>query len=119
MLGLPARVMACLFDLDGVVTQTARVHAAAWEEMFDNYLRDRPTGTGEPFVAFDPVADYDEYLDGRRRYEGVRSFLASRGIELPQGSPSDLPGAETIDGLSNRKNELVLRTIDSRADGLK
>ncbi len=85
MLGLPAAVSACLFDLDGVLTQTAKVHAAAWKQMFDDYLRARAARTGEAFVAFDPVADYDEYVDGKPRYDGVRSFLDARGIELPEG----------------------------------
>jgi beta-phosphoglucomutase family hydrolase len=104
-------VSACLFDLDGVLTQTAKVHAAAWKHMFDAYLRERAARTGEPLVPFDEVADYDEYVDGKPRYDGVRSFLASRGIELPEGSPSDPPGAETVDGLGNRKNDLVLKLI--------
>ncbi|MDQ6817556.1 MAG: HAD-IA family hydrolase [Actinomycetota bacterium] len=111
MLGLPAGVTACLFDLDGVLTQTAGVHAAAWKEMFDVYLRRRADERGEQFVPFDAVHDYDEYVDGKPRYAGVRSFLAARGIELPQGTPDDWPGAETIDGLGNRKNEIVLKTI--------
>ena len=111
MLGLPDGVTACLFDLDGVLTQTAKVHDAAWKQMFDAYLRERAARGGEPFVAFDPVGDYDEYVDGKPRYEGVRAFLASRGIELPEGSSDDPPGAETIDGLGNRKNEIVLSLI--------
>jgi beta-phosphoglucomutase family hydrolase len=111
MLGLPSGVRACLFDLDGVLTRTAKVHAAAWKEMFDAYLRERASRTGEEFVPFDPVHDYDEYVDGKPRYDGVRSFLAARGIELPEGSPDDPPSAETIDGLGNRKNEIVLRRI--------
>ena len=88
MLGLPSPVRACLFDLDGVLTQTAKVHAAAWKEMFDGYLRERPRRQ-ERFVPFDAVADYDEYVDGKPRYDGVRSFLASRGIELPEGDADD------------------------------
>ncbi|HWC86703.1 MAG TPA: beta-phosphoglucomutase family hydrolase [Solirubrobacteraceae bacterium] len=111
MLGLPDTVTACLFDLDGVLTQTAKVHAAAWKQMFDEYLHERAERTGEPFRAFDAVADYDAYVDGKPRYDGVRSFLQSRGIELPQGTPDDPPGAETVDGLGNRKNELVLALI--------
>jgi beta-phosphoglucomutase family hydrolase len=117
MLGLPTTIQACLFDLDGVLTQTAKVHAAAWKEMFDAFLRARAARTGEPFVPFDAVADYDEYVDGKPRYDGVRSFLASRGIELPEGEPSDPPSAETIAGLGNRKNELVLALI--RRDGVE
>src|SRR5438094_5574954 len=96
MVGLPEGVRACLFDLDGVLTQTARVHAAAWKEMFDGYLRERAVRTGERFVPFDPHGDYDEHVDGKPRYDGVRSLLASRGIELPAGSPADPPGAQTI-----------------------
>src|ERR671934_423425 len=110
-LGLPAGIRACLFDLDGVLTQTARVHAAAWKQMFDEYLRSRAERTGEPFVPFDAVKDYDEYVDGKPRYDGVRSFLASRGIELPEGDPDDPATAETVDGLGNRKNEIVLKMI--------
>src|SRR5919198_2965885 len=111
MLGLPSGVTVCLFDLDGVLTKTAEVHAAAWKEMFDAYLRERAATTGKEFVPFDPVADYDDYVDGKPRYEGVQSFLASRGIELPRGEPSDPPEAQTVDGLGNRKNEIVLRLI--------
>jgi beta-phosphoglucomutase family hydrolase len=111
MLGLPDGVKACLFDLDGVLTQTAKVHAAAWKEMFDGYLRERAAHSGEEFVAFDPVSDYDEYVDGKPRYEGVSSFLDARGIELPQGEKTDAPDAETIHGLGDRKNDIVLRMI--------
>jgi beta-phosphoglucomutase family hydrolase len=114
MLGLPDEVRACLFDLDGVLTQTATVHAAAWKEMFDAFLHERAQRTGEKFVAFDAVADYDEYVDGKPRYEGVSSFLSSRGIDLPRGEPSDPPDTQTVDGLGNRKNEIVLRLIDER-----
>jgi beta-phosphoglucomutase family hydrolase len=117
VLGLPDGIEACLFDLDGVLTQTAKVHNAAWKEMFDDYLRERAKRTGEPFVPFDPGDDYDEYVDGKPRYDGVRSFLESRGIELPAGTPDDDPGTETIDGLGNRKNELVLALI--RRDGVE
>jgi beta-phosphoglucomutase family hydrolase len=117
VLGLPAGVTACLFDLDGVLTQTAKVHAAAWKQMFDEYLRARATARGEEFVAFDPVRDYDDYVDGKPRYDGVHSFLASRGIELPEGTPADPPGADTIHGLGNRKNEIVLKMI--REDGVQ
>jgi len=108
---IPAAIRALLFDLDGVLTQTAKVHAAAWKQMFDQYLRERAKRTGEAFVEFDPVEDYDSYVDGLPRYDGVRSFLSARGIELPQGKPSDSPSAETVDGLGNRKNELVTALI--------
>jgi beta-phosphoglucomutase family hydrolase len=114
LLGLPDGVTACLFDLDGVLTQTAKVHAAAWKQMFDDYLSRRAGQPGEEFVAFDPVRDYDEYVDGKPRYEGVQSFLSSRGIELPPGTPDDPPAAETVDGLGNRKNEIVLAMIRER-----
>ena len=117
MLGLPDQVRACLFDLDGVLTKTATVHAAAWKQMFDEYLRQRAERTGEPFVAFDSDSDYGEYVDGKPRYDGVRSFLASRGIELPEGEEDDPPTAETVHGLGNRKNELVLKMI--REDGVE
>ncbi|MGW2560440.1 HAD family hydrolase [Streptomyces sp. NPDC001514] len=111
MLGLPDHVRTCLFDLDGVLTRTAKVHAAAWKEMFDDYLRRRAEREGAPFVPFDAVRDYNEYVDGRPREDGVRTFLASRGVELPEGSPDDGPDAETVNGLGTRKNDLVLRKI--------
>jgi beta-phosphoglucomutase family hydrolase len=111
VIGLPDRVRACLFDLDGVLTRTASIHAAAWKEMFDAYLRERTARTGEEFVPFDPVADYARYVDGKPRYDGVWSFVAGRGIELPQGQASDPADAETVFGLGNRKNEIVLRMI--------
>jgi beta-phosphoglucomutase family hydrolase len=117
VLGLPDGVRGCLFDLDGVLTQTAKVHDAAWKEMFDAYLRERAQRTGEPFVPFDPVKDYDEYVDGKPRPDGVRSFLASRGITLPDGQDDDPASAETVHGLGNRKNEILLRRI--REDGVQ
>lgn len=104
MLGLPAGVTACLFDMDGVVTQTATLHAAAWKEMFDEFLAQR----GLPPFTQD---DYDEYVDGKPRLDGTRSFLESRGIHLPEGAPEDAPGSPTVWGLSNRKNDLVLERI--------
>ncbi|WP_258081395.1 beta-phosphoglucomutase family hydrolase [Nocardia nova] len=116
-LGLPDGIRACLFDLDGVLTDTARVHAAAWQEMFDGYLRARAAREHSPFVAFDPVADYDAYVDGKPRADGTRAFLASRGIDLPEGDPHDRPDDETVQGLGNRKNEIVLRRI--RDDGVR
>jgi beta-phosphoglucomutase family hydrolase len=113
-LQLPSSIRACLFDLDGVLTRTATVHAEAWKEMLDAFLRARSDETGAAFVPFDPVHDYDEYIDGKQRYDGVRSFLASRGIELPEGSHDDPPDAATVGGLGNRKNELALGLIRSR-----
>jgi beta-phosphoglucomutase family hydrolase len=117
MLGLPDAVTACLFDLDGVLTQTAKVHDRAWKQTFDEYLRARAERTGEAFREFDPEEDYNEYVDGKPRYDGVRSFLASRGIELPEGTPADPPDAETICGIGNRKNDLVLALI--KEDGVE
>ncbi|OLT22729.1 hypothetical protein BJF79_14980 [Actinomadura sp. CNU-125] len=114
MLGLPDGTAACLFDLDGVLTRTATVHAAAWKEMFDGYLRERADRTGEPFVPFDIARDYGPYVDGKKREDGTRSFLRSRGIGLPEGDPDDPPDAETIRGLGNRKNALVLKLIAER-----
>ena len=108
---LPSSVLACLFDLDGVLTPTATVHAAAWKEMFDAYLRAAARAKGAPFVPFDVVGDYVPYVDGKPRIDGVRSFLAARGIRLPQGRIDDPPDAETASGLANRKNEIVLRML--------
>jgi beta-phosphoglucomutase family hydrolase len=111
VLKLPGGIAACLFDLDGVLTQTAEVHAQAWKEMFDSFLRDRAARNGEPFEPFDRPTDYDEYVDGLPRLDGVRSFLESRGIELPMGSSSDPPDAETVHALGTRKNDRVLELI--------
>jgi beta-phosphoglucomutase family hydrolase len=111
VLGLPTTVKACLFDLDGVLTQTAAVHNAAWRVTFDEFLRDRSDKSGEPFVPFDTEADYNRYVDGRPRADGVRTFLASRGITLPEGTSADPPGADTVNGLGNKKNELLLKII--------
>ncbi|MGW4276787.1 beta-phosphoglucomutase family hydrolase [Streptomyces seoulensis] len=113
-LGLPPEILACLFDLDGVVTKTAVVHAAAWKETFDAFLRERE---GAGYRPFDSAADYDEYVDGRPRADGVRTFLASRGIELPEGTPDDPPDAQTVNGVGNRKNQLVLEKI--RTEGVQ
>jgi len=117
MLGLPDVVSACLFDMDGVVTETATVHDKAWKQMFDEFLRARADNSGGDFVPFDPVGDYDNYVDGKPRLEGTRSFLQSRGIELPEGSPDDPPGKPTIWGLGNRKNNLVLEVL--KRDGVQ
>jgi trehalose 6-phosphate phosphatase len=95
---------AVIFDLDGVVTRTAELHAQAWKQLFDEYLEARARRHGEPFRPFDPASDYRRFVDGRPRYEGVVSFLRSRGIELPFGSPGDPEERETVCGLGNRKN---------------
>ncbi|WP_330172359.1 HAD-IA family hydrolase [Streptomyces sp. NBC_01498] len=108
-LGLPDRIRACLFDLDGVITRTAVVHAAAWKETFDVFLRER--GDGEQFRPFDAVADYNRFVDGLPRADGVRAFLGSRDIRLPEGAPDDPPDRATVQGLGNRKNELLLKKI--------
>ncbi|MFJ5218447.1 HAD family hydrolase [Streptomyces sp. NPDC088354] len=112
--GLPEGIRACLFDLDGVLTKTALVHAAAWKETFDDFLRRRD---GADFRPFDKVADYDEYVDGRPRADGVRTFLASRGIELPEGAPDDPPERDTVNGVGNRKNTILLEKI--RTEGVE
>jgi beta-phosphoglucomutase family hydrolase len=105
---LPESITAGLFDMDGVLTHTAKVHAEAWKEMFDTFLREREGEDAEPF---DIATDYVRYVDGRLRQDGVRGFLESRGIELPEGSPDDSPGEATIHGLGNRKNERVVQLI--------
>ncbi|HSK14999.1 MAG TPA: beta-phosphoglucomutase family hydrolase [Gaiellaceae bacterium] len=104
------RTDAVIFDLDGVVTDTATVHAAAWKRLFDGYLRERAEAAGEPFRPF-TEDDYRRHVDGKPRYDGVRSFLASRGVELPEGDPSDPPERETVCGLGNRKNDLFLAAL--------
>ncbi|HET6986897.1 MAG TPA: beta-phosphoglucomutase family hydrolase [Kribbella sp.] len=116
MLGLPAGIRACLFDLDGVLTDTAAVHAAAWKEMFDEFLRAYADRHGIPFIPFDAKAEYSAYVDGKPRVDGVRDFLAVREIKLPDGTPDDPPDAVTVNGLGNRKNEAVLRRI--RTEGV-
>jgi beta-phosphoglucomutase family hydrolase len=107
----PDGITTYLFDLDGVLTQTAKIHARAWKEMFDGFLRDWADRHGEEFEPFDRPTDYDEYVDGKPRLDGVRSFLESRGIHLPMGSPGDPPEAETVHALGTRKNDLVLELI--------
>jgi beta-phosphoglucomutase family hydrolase len=111
VLGLPDDIQACLFDMDGVLTKTAAVHAAAWKQAFDEFLRKRAQADGSPFVPFDIHDDYDEYVDGKPREDGVRDFLASRHITLPEGQPDDPPAADTVYGLGNRKNQLLLQKI--------
>src|SRR5499425_840133 len=103
-----------LFDLDGVITNTAKLHAACWKQMFDEYLQKRAAERGEPFRPFDLATDYRLYVDGKPRFDGVRDFLASRGIQLPEGTPNDQPEAETVGGLGNRKNDLVNKIIEDK-----
>ncbi|OBG72113.1 hypothetical protein A5714_14630 [Mycobacterium sp. E2462] len=116
-LGLPEKVRACLFDLDGVLTDTASVHNKAWKAMFDAFLSERAKRTGEEFVPFDSGADYQNYVDGKKREDGVRSFLQSRGIELPDGDPDDPDDADTVYGLGNRKNDMFQKVLHD--DGVK
>lgn len=115
MFGLPSHVTACLFDLDGVLTQTALVHNAAWKTTFDAFLEKWSAQHGQPFVPFDPGPDYHTYVDGRQRADGVRTFLASRGITLPDGGPDDAPDAQTVNGIGNRKNLIVVERIKAGA----
>ncbi|MGX6604353.1 beta-phosphoglucomutase family hydrolase [Micromonosporaceae bacterium Da 78-11] len=115
MLGLPPQVTACLFDLDGVLTQTALVHNAAWKQTFDTFLQTWSAQHEQTFVPFDSGVDYHQYVDGRQRADGVRTFLASRGITLPEGTPDDGPDLQTVNGIGNRKNLLVLQKIKEGA----
>lgn len=113
MILLPDTITACLFDLDGVLTKTADIHRAAWKQTFDRFLRDR-----DPRLApFDDHADYAAYVDGKKRADGVRDFLASRGIVLPEGTPDDPPGQGTVNAVGNAKNVLLLRLI--QRDGVE
>jgi len=111
--GLPPRISACLFDLDGVITRTADLHARAWRAMFDDFLQRRSAATGEPFVPFDLDNDYRDYVDGRPRVDGARAFLESRHIVVAQGSETDPPTADTVIGLSRRKDALFLELLKS------
>jgi beta-phosphoglucomutase family hydrolase len=117
VLGLPDEITACLFDLDGVLTPTARVHQRAWEEAFNAFLRRHSERTGQPFEPFDPARDYHRYVDGRARADGVRAFLASRQITLPDGTPDDPGESETVYGIGNGKNEVLLARL--RRDGVE
>jgi beta-phosphoglucomutase family hydrolase len=103
---------AVLFDLDGVITDTANLHAACWKQMFDEYLQKRAEERGEPFRPFDLATDYRLYVDGKPRFDGVRDFLTSRGIQLPEGGPDDPQQVETVGGLGNRKNDLINKVIE-------
>lgn len=111
---MPDGISACLFDLDGVLTKTATLHVAAWKEMFDAFLLDRSRQTGEPYRPFEVRTDYYPYVDGKLRQDGVRAFLTSRGITLPEGSPGDPPTALTMHGLARRKNDLFLELLRRR-----
>ena len=113
----PDRFDAVLFDLDGVLTATAKVHAACWKKLFDEFLEERAKAAGEPLKPFDIDSDYKLYVDGKLRYEGVRSFLGSRGIDLPEGTPDESPNSETVCGLGNRKDALVHEVLE--ADGVE
>jgi beta-phosphoglucomutase-like phosphatase (HAD superfamily) len=116
MLDLPEDTVACVFELEGVLTGSAAVHAAAWEETFDEFLLRRSEHAGERFGGYAPFhtrRDYFAHIHGRPRLEGVRAFLASRGIRLPEGDPDDPPSAETVYGLANRKTEAFLRRLDA------
>jgi beta-phosphoglucomutase family hydrolase len=108
------RYDAVLLDLDGVITDTANIHAACWKQMFDEYLEKRAAQRGEAFRPFDLATDYRLYVDGKPRFDGVRDFLTSRGIQLPEGNPDDPPQVETVGGLGNRKNDLVNEVIEDR-----
>jgi beta-phosphoglucomutase family hydrolase len=114
MLGLPTEVLACVFDLEGVLTGSASIHARAWAETFDPFLLRRAEHTGERFAPFKPFTprDYDEHIHGKPRLDGVHAFLASRGIRLPHGRPEDAPGTETVYGLANAKAEALKRHLD-------
>lgn len=116
MLGLNDHIRGCLFDLDGVLTPTAKVHSAAWKQMFDGFLRDRAEREGSEFREF-TARDYADYVDGKPRADGIRSFLASRGIELPGGDPDEGPDEETVTGLGARKNALFTKVLES--DGVE
>src|SRR5215472_2352701 len=107
------RYEAVLFDMDGVITDTVSIHATCWKTMFDEFLQKWATRNAEPFRSFDVVTDYKLQVDGKPRYEGVRDFLNSRGIVLPDGTPEDPPTTETVCGLGNRKNELVNHRLAS------
>lgn len=114
LLGLPVGVDACVFNLDGVLVGSASLHIAAWTETFDEFIARRIERTGGHFAPFNPRTDYPEHIHGRPRLEGVRAFLAMRGIRLPEGAPDDPPGAETVYGLANRKSQALLRRLDEK-----
>lgn len=112
LLGLPPVVAACVFNLDGVLIGSAEIHAAAWSETFDEFITRRIEETGGRFAPFNTQTDYRRHIHGRPRLEGVRAFLASRGVSLPEGGPDDPPGTETVHGLANRKNQVLRRRLE-------
>lgn len=114
----PGRFDAVLFDLDGVLTATAAIHAVCWKRMFDDFLKKRALRQGEAYQPFDLDTDYKPYVDGKLRYDGVRSFLKSRGIELTEGLPDDPPQAETVFGLGNRKDAMVKEVLETQGVGV-
>ena len=107
------RFDAVLFDLDGVLTATAKVHAACWKKVFDAFLRKKAESEGKPFEPFQIDSDYRQYVDGKPRYDGVRDFLTSRGIRLPEGSREDPPGHNTVCALGNSKDELIAQIMET------
>lgn len=110
--GLDAGIRACLFDLDGVLTQTASIHSTAWKETFDAFLREYDARTGSQNAPFDKGSDYEQYVDGKTREDGVRGFLGSRGIDLPEGGPGDPPDAETVHGIGEAKQQAFVKLLD-------
>ena len=116
-LGLPPTIRACLFDLDGVLTETATIHARAWKRVFDEYLRTQARTSGGPFVPFDAVREYAQFVDGKRRSDGARSFLTARGIHLAEGTAGDPPSADTIHGIGARKQEVFRQLL--REEGVR
>lgn len=117
VLGLPDDIQACVFDLDGVLTTSADAHAAAWEDTFDSFLVEHVGGARHELIPFDRHHEYERLLAGRPRLQGVRAFLASRGIQLPEGEPGDPATAETVHGLARRKHDLLVQRL--HAEGVR
>jgi beta-phosphoglucomutase-like phosphatase (HAD superfamily) len=115
LLGVPQDTEACVFNVDGVLVPSATIHAAAWRETFDAFLAGRIDSTGFPYASFSVDVDYPRHVHGRTRMESVREFLASRGIALPDGSPDDPPGTETVAGLANAKNRALRAHLETHA----